>query len=251
MNGSATRWVSLVFLGFAIGVSGCGGSGGSSDRVQATRPAAAGFKDLALGPITGFGSVWVGGDRYDTDDAEFYHDDDMATQADFEIGMFVKVVGDFDDGRADIVSYDEDIKGPLDEIKLGEPDGDILVVVGQDVLITPNTHWDDNLQISDLIAGLDVLEVSGFRRDTDTLQDALEATFIERKDPMDVDEYEVLGRIRDLDTTAQTFRIGRQLIVDYSTARLDDIAQLTNGMLVEVEDEFLSYAGFQMVASKV
>jgi hypothetical protein len=240
-----------VFLGFVVGVSGCGGSGGSSDRVQAAPPAAAGLKDLALGPITGFGSVWVGGDRYDTDNAEFYHDDDIATQADFEIGMFVKVVGDFDDGRADIVSYDEDIKGPLDEIKLGEPDGDILVVVGQDVLITPNTHWDDNLQIGDLIAGLDVLEVSGFRRDTDTLQDALEATFIERKDPMDVDEYEVLGRIRDLDTTAQTFRIGRQLIVNYSTARLDDIAQLANGMLVEVEDEFLTYAGFQMVASKV
>jgi hypothetical protein len=39
--------------------------------------------------------------------------------------------------------------------------------------------------------------------------------------------------------------------VDYSTATLDDIAVLENGLLVEVEDEFLTYSAFQMVASKV
>ena len=254
MNRSAKQWVSIMCLGIVIAGCGGGGGGGSSDPQPAAAippPAASGSNDLAAGPITGFGSVWVGGDRYETDTADFYRDDDAVTQGDLEIGMFVKVVGDFDDGRADVVTYDEDVKGPLDAITLGEPDGDILVVLGQDVLVTPNTHWDDNLQIGGLVAGVDVLEVSGFRKDTDTLQDVLEATYIERKDPVDVDEYEVLGRIRDLDTNAQTFRIGRQLVVDYSTARLDDIAQLDDGVLVEVEDEFLSYSSFQMVASKV
>ncbi|MEM6709911.1 MAG: DUF5666 domain-containing protein [Pseudomonadota bacterium] len=233
-------------------LTGCGGGGGGGGSTApaagaapttpapATNPAPSNPPPANPGPgtslaisrgtITGFGSVFINGTRYGTDNALFLVDGKQATQNDLSVGMVVKVSGDLDDGEAAIVRYDEDFEGPVDAVG-----ADSLTVLGQTVLIDATTEFDGGLTLADTVVG-DVLEVSGLRN----ADDALVASYIERSD--DADEYEVTGRIADLDSVAQTFRIGG-LLVNYAVAELDDLdAGLANGLLVAVTDEQRAYS---------
>ena len=242
-------------------LSACGGGGGGSSAVQPTgstgggtpppggggtggTPPATASVDIIKGRITGFGSVFIDGQRFDTADATFSKDDEDVTEDDLAVGMVVEIQGDISAGMAMRVDFEEDIKGPVDSIS-----GDLteLTVLGQVVLIGPDTVIDDSLDLSTLVAG-DLLEVSGFRGSDDVLQ----ASYIEQKLAGEVSAYKVIGQIRDLDNTAQSFRIG-QLLIDYSVAELDDGVVLSAGNTVEVKDESLAYSpgAFTLLASKV
>jgi hypothetical protein len=218
-----------------VALSACGGGGGSSTPVSAASTTASGgvTKDLAQGTITGFGSVYIRGQKYDTDDAEFFRDGENSGQDDFSVGMKVKIAGDFDEDRADIVSYDEDVKGPVDEAF--NPATNTLVVMGQTVLVTPDTYLDDSLDLNTVMVG-DLLEVSGYRG----LNDVLEASYIELKRDDNTNAFKVIGQVRSLDQDAAEFSIG-DLRVNYATAELDDIGQLVDGLLVEVKDANKNY----------
>ncbi len=250
-----TRW--MVALAICSLLAACGGGGGGSSSA-APPPSGSGggsgtnpppsnpptpppTADIVSGVITGFGSVFIDGVRFDTSNASFSKDDDDATEDEFSVGMKVELRGDMDDGVAHSVSFEEDVKGPIDAIN-----GDELTVLGQTVLVQPETVFDDNLDPNTLIVG-DVLEVSGLRGPNDVL----EASFIERKDD-DVSAFKVIGLIRDLDTDAQTFRVGG-LSVNYAAARLDDLAELTDDLLVEVKDENKAYSpgDFSLLATKI
>ena len=223
---------------------GCGGGGGSSSPAPAPQPSnpptTGTTTDVVRGQITGFGSVFVDGTRFATDNARFIKDDDDAEQDDFRIGMVVEIEGDLDDGRADVVRFEEDVKGPVDAVGV-----DNLTVLGQTVAIRPDTHFDDNLTLADILVG-DILEVSGLR-DAD---DVIEASFIEREDG--VDTYKVIGTARNVDVTSRTFSIGG-LSIDYSVARLDDLDTITDGMLLEVKDANTAYSpgDFTLIATKI
>lgn len=250
----------LVLLGtLALVACGGGGGGGSSPVPAGTtgggaasgtgggsgnQPPPAASVDLIRGAITGFGSVFIDGQRFDTSDATFSKDDDDATQDDLSIGMIVEVRGDISNGTASSVVFEEDIKGPIDDIA---PGLDELTVLGQTVRITQNTALDDRLDLSALIVG-DVLEVSGLRGENDVL----EASFVEHKLASEVNAYKVIGSVRDLDTTVQTFRVGG-LTVDYSIAQLDDGVVIESGLAVEVKDETRAYSpgDFTLIASKI
>jgi hypothetical protein len=239
---SERKLITGLVVGVVLCATGCGGGAGSSAPVNPTTnsPAPVATKTVSTGTITGFGSVYLNGEKHDTDNAGIYRDDDLSDQSNLAIGMVVKIKGE--GNQADFVTYDEDIKGPLDAIGTNT-----LTVLGQTVLVSPATIIDDGLSVSDFVMG-DILEVSGFRNPADEL----DAGYIERKAFIDVDEYEVVGRIRNLDTTAQEFTIGG-LRVNYAAAELDDIAQLENNLLVEVEDESLAYSAgdFQLFATEV
>ena len=224
---------------------GCGGGGGSSSDSPATptnpptsSPSPSSSTQTVSGTITGFGSVFVNGRRYDTDDAEIFIDGASAAEDDLSIGMVVRVQAD-DDDRASLIAYDEVVEGPIDEIS-----ADSLVVLGQTIITGPNTTFDD-IQRSDLMVG-DVVEISGLRN----ADDAIEASYVERED--DADEYEVTGFIRELDEDNQTFRIGG-LTIDFSTASLDDLGELRNDLLVEVEDDQLAYSpgDLRLIATEI
>ena len=218
-----------------VALSACGGGGGSSAPVSAASAADSGgvTKDLAQGTITGFGSVYIRGQKYDTDGAEFFRDGENSGQDDFSVGMKVKIAGDFDEDRADIVSYDEDVKGPVDEAF--NPATNTLVVMGQTVLVTPDAYLDDSLDLNMVMVG-DVLEVSGYRG----LNDVLEASYIELKRDENTNAFKVIGQVRSLDQDAAEFSIG-ELRVNYATAELDDIDQFDDGLLVEVKDGNKNY----------
>ena len=253
--------VTLLAAGIAL-IAGCGGGGGGGTAAApsagspppattgsspttppaSTPPSASTTADVIVGRITGFGSVYIDGKRFRTESAEFRKSDDNASQSDLRIGMVVEVRGSIDDGTARSVRFEEDIKGPVDAVGAGE-----LTVLGQRVVIAPDTRFDTGLSLQSIQAG-DILEVSGLRG----ANDELTASYIEDKTGDTINAFKVIGTVRQLDSNARTFRVG-SLVVDYSAARLDDGLTLANGRQVEVKDESRAYSAgmLRLVATRI
>ena len=163
----------LLMCGLMGALAGCGSGGGSgSDPAPlATVPPPASGVDLVRGTITGFGSVFINGKRFATDNAIFNVDGEAGSQADLKVGMVVNVSGNRDEGIAAKVSYEEDVKGPVDSVPVTSANGvdQELVVMGQTVLIKVDTIVDDNLDLTTVNIG-DILEVSGFRGADDVIE---------------------------------------------------------------------------------
>ncbi|MGD8913904.1 MAG: hypothetical protein PVJ68_14345, partial [Candidatus Thiodiazotropha sp.] len=82
-----------VLVSIAIGVSviglySCGGSGNTP-----TLNGGIGGTGITQGRVTGFGSVFVNGTEFNTDDASFTVNDLAATESDLAVGMVVRISG--------------------------------------------------------------------------------------------------------------------------------------------------------------
>ena len=198
-------------------LAGCGGSSGGDGGVSPppppppppptggiTRTGVA----VAVGPITGFGSVIVNGVTYSTNSATFTKDGQAATQDDFSVGEVVVVTGTIDDNNtnavASSVAFDDVVEGPATSEAAGT-----LVVMGQTVSISTTTSIDDNCPASFLTAP--AVEVSG----SVDANGVIQATRIECK-PAGL-EFEVNGTVSGHNASAQTFMINA-LQVNYSSA---------------------------------
>jgi hypothetical protein len=216
--------------------AGCGGSSSGSDDGDAV---------VSRGEITGFGSVYVNGRRYQTDRASFRVDDDDGVESDLRLGMIVTVRGSRDDDGyyADSIDYDNELKGPVSAIDIIDGSSKTLTILGQTVLVTLDTKIDDDGGLTyDMIALNDVLEVSGYIGDGQLI-----ATHIELQD--DDDEIEIKGVIENLG--ADSFEIrGFPVSYDDSTEIDDDIRELANGLYVEVEGQ-LDIAGTTLIAEEI
>ncbi|MEO1594553.1 MAG: DUF5666 domain-containing protein [Pseudomonadota bacterium] len=239
---------SIAAVAAVISVAAC--SGGSSDA-PAPAPSAGTNPQpvISVGPITNFGSVVVNGVRYNTDNAVFSVSGQPGTQADLSIGHIVSVKGTIDDdgenGTADEVFYDESVEGPVSDIDLANG---TLVVLGQTVLVVADTSFDDDFSPESLegISVGDIVEVSGqFDGEGNIV-----ASRIEREDADD-NEFEVYGFVAALDTAGMTFSIN-DLVVDYSTATLDDFpgGQPADGDFVEVKGTQFGPNG-ELIATEV
>ncbi len=228
--------------------AGCGGGGGSTTPVVDPPPIGGiGRTGVAQGPISTFGSVVVNGVRYDTSSAVITVNGQSGSQDDLRVGQVVTVSGTIDDngvdGDADEVNFDDNVKGPVQSIDLATSQ---IVVLGQTVLINPETSFDDSISPAS-IGGLnidDIVEVSG-------LVDAdgrITATRIESK-PVGT-EFEVLGFVSSHNSTNFVFNINN-LVVDYSGATLDNFAagQISDGDFVEAKGT--SLVGGQLIATRV
>ncbi|MEZ5477126.1 MAG: hypothetical protein R3E95_06470 [Thiolinea sp.] len=77
---------------------------------------------ISVGPITGFGSVWSGGIRYDTRQTEFYRNGQWVPegQAAFQVGEIVSITGtinaDGSTGIAERIEFDRKLSGPVTRI---------------------------------------------------------------------------------------------------------------------------------------
>jgi hypothetical protein len=205
-------------------VTGGGGGAGSAVTGQST-----------TGTIDGFGSVFVNGVRYDTDDAEIIIDGETRSEDDLSVGMVVTVQGEITadgrSGRAERILYDDELTGPISSIE-PSTDGDALLlrILGFAVIVERTGTRFDDVRF-DTLAVDDVVEVSGFRGEGNRLR----ATRLERKSRFQPgrSEVELTGRVRNL--TQTTFRIG-DVTIDFSNADLDDLDDgLSEGRLVEVE----------------
>ena len=191
-----------------------GGIGGTGNTATVTS-----------GPITGFGSVFISGNEYDTRSTSMTIDGKSGSQSDLRKGMVVLVNATLTHGdginnppqhTANTLVYEDIVEGIVQSV---DPNGSSLVVLGQTVTITTTTTIDATIpgqNVLNLVPGRDLVEVSGFVTGDGTII----GTFIDIKtEPPD---YEVKGFIKNNDAVQKTFEIG-SLTVDYRDADLTEM----------------------------
>lgn len=220
----ASAWLRAGALMFILG--GCGGgvdSGGTG-----------GAPTYASGPITGSGSIFVNGVRFDDTSASVSDEDGTRNRSELKLGMVVEVRGSIIDSSsgtptstASSISLHSELVGPLDATPA--PGATSLQVFGQTVDVTATTVFDDSLTggAAALVAG-DVVEVYGL---LDSLTGSYVATRVERKSSP-ANEFRIRGRVASLSTAQRTFSLGGRFI---SYAGTTDVpANLSDGLLVRV-----------------
>ena len=195
---------------------------------------------ISDGAITSFGSIFVGGVRWDLSSAEIRVRDVVVRESALRVGMVVRVEGDFDPGnrtgRAIRVRFDPELRGPIESTPVEVIPGLLktFTLLGRTVTVNANrTTFGDGADFATLAAD-DVLEVSG-------LVDAsgnVRATRV-RAIPL-IDDVELSDTVDNLTKNPDgsgIFDLG-SITVRYTPATLfDDTTRvaLANGDRVEVE----------------
>lgn len=254
-----------ALIGSIVLLSACGGGSDSTTTAN---------KTLTTGVITGFGSVYVNGCKYETDNASIDADDVSATgsagQANLDVGMVVTVSGESSTdasgnctGTADRIIYDNDVEGPVAVGSLvitatdatGATTEIQASILGQTVIMNLDTVFKSESGSAyglDMVAEGDVLEVSGLKN----AEGALVATHVELQDEKDYStgtmKYEIKGMVTNLDTVAMTFEVNGMPVSYSSSTEFDDMSPsaLVDGLYVEVKG-LLNAAGDTLVAYKI
>ena len=217
----------LTVLGSALALAGCGGGGGDGTNTAGTTGSS------ASGAITGFGSIIVGGVRFDDSAARVQDDDgdDLKSDA-LKLGMVVRIKcgKKTDDGvsvraKANSIEVHSELQGPIES---KAADLSSMVVLGQTVKISASTYFEEGLTAAALAVS-DVVEVHGF---VDPVAKTITATRIERK--LQPKVYKLQGAVSDLNPT--TFKIGT-LTINYAKAIVPSSLKLANGAVVRVRLE--------------
>ena len=235
----------LLVLLSALALAACGG-GGSTDSAPATASSTAGASAFAAGPITGFGSVILGGVRFDDSKAVITDDDGGAHRSDeLRLGMVAEIqsAGIVRDasgarGNATAIRFGSEIIGPVTAIAT---DGSSIVVLGETVQINSATLFDDALVggLKALVAGTSIVEVHGA---LDAATGIYVATRIEPKP--NAPFFKLRGAVSGIDKTAHTLRIGNGTeTVSYDAIAASVPAALDNGLLVRVRLQTTAVAG--------
>ena len=223
----------LTLLGSALVLAGCGGGGGSTVAGGGGTGGVTGGStgSSASGAITGFGSIIVGGVRYDDSTATSIKDDDGVTKANNELkmGMVVKIKGGkkYKDGAntkasCESIEVHSELQGPIDSKTATS-----FQVLGQTVEISATTYFDDGLTFARLATG-NVVEVYGF---IDPLTNTIAATRVELKP--NANKFKLQGPISVLNTATKTFQIG-SLVIAYTSAEMPANLILKVGLVVRV-----------------
>lgn len=225
-------------------LAACGGGG--SDAPEVTPPPAGGgtasTSSYTDGVISGFGSVIVGGVRFDDSAASVTDEDGVALAAGaLKLGHTIEVEG----GRIDRalgnalalrIRLNSEIKGPVEAVDAADS---TLTVLGQPVLVTTSTLFDETLSggLAAIAVGA-VVEVYGI---LDPANGRVVATRIEAEDGATA--YKLRGRIANVDTAARSFSING-LAISYADLPAAQVPPgLANGQLVRVRLATVPVAG--------
>ena len=222
----------------------CGGGGGGS-----VAGGGIGGTGITSGSVTGFGSVFVNGIKFETDGASrsVVDDTDVSDGTDDDtvlgIGMVVTIVGtvnaDGVTGTADSIEYDNDIEGPVAAAPVEDLDGvtktfaifNITVVVDRNATVFASTDYDSFNY--DSLAQNDLLEVSGY---FDAVGQLL-ATRVEKNGVLvlGVSDVEIKGDVGGFDGI-DTFMLGGITVTFDGTTEFEDLpGTVADGQYVEVE----------------
>lgn len=241
--------LSATALAIGLALSACGGDGvpaGSNGGGTTT----------AHGVVTGFGSVYVNGVKYEVEgDTAISVDGENSTESALQVGMFVTVQGtvnaDGRSGRAASIKYADQLEGVVTANNVAADGSGSLEIMGQTVRLTAETVFESEVAAvtapQQIQAG-NLVEVSGYSSSGGVIV----ATRIEIKAAAQAPgrEIEVKGLIANL--TATTFTLGG-LTVDYSgvsNANLPGVA-LANGQYVEVKSTAVYTGVGALVATKI
>ncbi|MDH4289637.1 MAG: DUF5666 domain-containing protein [Aquincola sp.] len=205
-------------------LAGCGGvdSGGTGTGTLPT---------LAVGAITGFGSIVVNGVRFDDTLAIVEGDDGrVRTREQLRLGMrteviasAVSVVGGASTAMAASIRIRSELQGPVESI---DTQGSTLRVLGQTVALVGTTVLD--IGAVPLAAG-DLVEIHATR---DLARGRYVASRIERRASLAA--YMVRGTVSALDLDARTIDIGGLRISWASAPPADPASALAPGKAVRV-----------------
>jgi len=229
MRGLTNRFPAVALSALLIGLNACGGSD-SKDGVSPPPPVQQ-TGVVSVGVITGFGSVYVNGVRYDTNGASVLMDDQAAAESALKVGHYVELKGHSHGAGhyADVIRYHNVIEGPIASRDLGASS---FVAMGQTVFVTSETSLGDDITPSSIegLAVGDVVEVSGVV----TTQGEIAATRVDIKP--DGGPFDVTGYVSKLAAGSKLFNINA-LVVDYSSANMEDFTtgQPSEGDLVLVK----------------
>jgi hypothetical protein len=228
--------VAIAFL-IAAGVilSGCGGGGGGVLAAVGNGGGIGGTGITSNGTIDGFGSIFVNGVEFETDDSEVSLDGVKMGADSLRLGMVVTVRGtvnnDGKTGTANEVIFDNEVQGPVTAIQVSK-DGDslLLKVFGIEIIAERTATVFDGVRFETLAVD-DLVEVSGFFEKG--LQ--LRATRIEKKSTFVAGASEVTLKGIVSGLSANLFKLG-EYTVDSSNADLSNIpgGSLTDGLRVKV-----------------
>lgn len=216
-------------LASALALAGCGGGSDGSSNVAGVTSGGTG--SFATGTITGFGSIIVGGVRFDDSKAISIldvDDDNTDLRGQLKLGMVVRVKGKPKSGvsaDAETIEVRSELLGPVSRI-----DATTLTVLGQTVMLTATTFFGEGLANLAALTVNDIVEVHGF---VDSVNNVITATRIERKTLANVKAFKLQGTARAL--TAATFQIG-DLVISFASVVPASLT-LTNGLLVRVRLE--------------
>lgn len=231
---TAVRFALTSVMAGSLVACGGGGSDSSGSGSAST--------GTSVGPVSGFGSVYVNGTRFETN-GSVASDDGISREGQLEKGMIVKIRGSWADdgqGRADRLDYDDSVRGPLQAASWDDVEGvGTLQVAGQSIVIDDQTVFRGAtpVTLADAAADTYQVRVSAWRLDNGSFRASYVGAKLIGDDFDDVNEVEVEGEITGLDAQLQTFQING-IEVDYRSAELgDDLdqADLDDGLIVEVE----------------
>jgi len=178
------------------------------------------------GVISGFGSVFVNGTRFNTNNSIITTDNTSnGSDSDLDIGMNVSVLGlisaDGSMAKAEKIEYSAIVRGPLEAVNLLTQE---VTVLGQVILTDAFTEFKDT-DLDSLSPG-DIIEVSAILNS----ENVLLATLIKKLDEADT-VLILRGEISQFDTDLMIFQIDN-LMIDYSGAQIEGV--LNNGVHVKV-----------------
>ncbi|RMJ04253.1 hypothetical protein DOQ08_01573 [Marinobacter litoralis] len=238
---STKKRLTLRLTPIALGIlAACGGGGGTSVADGGIRGTGS-----SVGPVSGFGSVFVNGVKFETRDIvnqRVESNDEISTEGDLEKGMILRIEGKWNkdgSGNAEALKYDDTFRGPVTDIVVpdestGTPGS--FRVLGQTISYDRRTVV--RVKDGNLTEGMTV-RVSAWRT-----ADGYRASFIGSATTGSDFPLELEGRIDEVQL--DKFRIGDQWIrggqgVSYpGDLTINDIVK---GALVEVEGRFLSEGG--------
>ncbi|WP_419661457.1 hypothetical protein Dvar_18890 [Desulfosarcina variabilis str. Montpellier] len=222
-------WIRYCLLVVLLALA-CGGDGGVDDLAGG----GTGGTGISIGPASNYGSIEVNGRHFATEDAEIFvegRSKGAGTQVmrdNLALGMVVRVNGDIgeaQDGTAQKIYIDDDIRGPLDSIRTIDSLTTELIVLGREILLTDTTR-PHGVDLASLNPGAWV-RVSGFVDATGRLVASYMGV------TTGDDGAKIKGTVAQLDTAGKQFTING-ILIDYQDATLVDLTQPSDGTAVAV-----------------
>ena len=226
----------LLILVFALALPGCGGGGGIaySGSGGGSSGGIGGTGVTSTGTIDGFGSIFVNGVEFETDESDVFLNGASSTVSDLRLGMVVTVRGTVNEdgatGSANQVIFHSELIGPVSEIEIDQNhDSLVLTVLGVRVITERTATVLDGVSF-DTLAVNDLIDVSGFFESSKQIR----ATNIQKSSTFvaGVSDVKLEGIVSALSNSQ--FSLGT-VFVDYSNADLSGVPEgkITEGLLVE------------------
>lgn len=211
-------WLASV-LAAVLAAACAGGDNGGIDGTGVTSDS------VSYGSITGFGSVWVNGVRFNVSNATIRLDDNAVQQADLRIGMVVRVDGSIDNSTAAAITVDSALKGRVEAVI----DASTFVVMGQRVALNSRTQYESGVVFTPAVG--DFLEAHGLP----TADGLVSAGYLRKPSSPPSPPFAVKGFVTSHEPARARFMVG-PLVVDYAGANVTDLPAggNWNGRVVEV-----------------